>query len=139
MTMKAKIVQIKGVTFLGRAGSNHWVPMDGPEEFDGSEAATRPKELILLSLGGCSGSDVAAILKKMREPVQKFEIDINAELAQEHPKVFTKIHMIYKFWGDGLKEANLQKAINLSQDKYCAVSAMLKKSVDLTYEYLINP
>jgi putative redox protein len=137
--MNAKVVQIKGVTFIGKASSNHWVAMDGPEQFQGSEAATRPKELVLISLAGCSGSDVASILNKMREKVKRFEIDINAESSDEHPKVFTKIHMTYKFWGENLKENNIEKAINLSQDKYCSVSAMLKASVEITHSYEINP
>ncbi len=137
--MQAKVINIKGVTFIGKAKSNHWIPMDGPEDFQGSDAATRPKELILISLAGCSGSDVASILSKMREKITRFEIDVDAESANEHPKVFTKIHLIYKFWGTDLKEANLEKAINLSQDKYCSVTAMLKSTVEIKHSYEINP
>jgi len=136
--MQVKAINIKGVTFIGKAQSNHWIAMDGPEEFQGSDAATRPKELILIGLAGCSGSDVASILSKMRENVIKFEIDVDAESATEHPKVFTKIHLKYKFWGTNLKEANLEKAINLSQDKYCSVTAMLKPTVEITHSYEIN-
>ena len=137
--MQAKVINIKGVTFIGKAKSNHWIPMDGPEDFQGSDAATRPKELILISLAGCSGSDVVSILSKMREKITRFEIDVDAESANEHPKVFTKIHLTYKFWGTDLKEANLEKAINLSQDKYCSVTAMLKSSVEITHSYETNP
>jgi putative redox protein len=137
--MEAKIIQVKGITFIGKTDSKHWVPMDGPAEFQGSDAAIRPKELILISLGGCSGSDVASILNKMREKVHRFEIDIRAESATEHPKVFTKIHIIYKFWGEDLKQNNIEKAINLSQERYCSVSAMLRAAVDITHSYEINP
>ena len=137
--MKANIVQVKGITFVGKADSNQWVPMDGPADFHGSNAATRPKELILLGLGGCTASDVIAILQKMRENVTRFEVDVDADLATEHPKVFTQIHIKYKFWGEDLKPANLEKAINLSQDKYCAVSAMLAKACPVTHSYEINP
>ncbi len=70
--MQAKVINIKGVTFIGKSDSNHWIPMDGPEEFQGSDAATRPKELILISLAGCSGSDVGSILSKMRENITRF-------------------------------------------------------------------
>ena len=136
--MQAKAINIKGVTFIGKSESNHWIPMDGPEEFQGSDAATRPKELILISLAGCSGSDVASILSKMRENVTRFEIDVDAESATEHPKVYTKIHLKYKFWGTDLKEANLEKAIVLSQDKYCSVTAMLKSTVEITHSMEIN-
>ena len=137
--MEAKVIQVKGITFVGKTDSNHWVPMDGPAEFQGSDAAIRPKELILISLGGCSGSDVASILNKMREMVHRFEMDISAETATEHPKVFTKIHITYKFWGEDLKQANIEKAINLSQERYCSVSAMLRASVDITHSYEVNP
>ena len=137
--MEAKVIQIEGVTFIGKAGSNHWVPMDGPEQFKGSNAATRPKELILIGLAGCSGSDVASILSKMRVNLNRFEIDVEAESSTEHPKVFTHIHLTYKFWGEELKTNNIEKAINLSQDKYCSVSAMLKSSVKITHSYKLNP
>lgn len=136
--MHAKAINIKGVTFIGKAQSNHWIAMDGPEEFQGSDAATRPKELVLIGLAGCSGSDVASILTKMREKYTKFEIDIEAESSTEHPKVFTKIHLKYQFWGENLKKENIEKAINLSQEKYCSVSAMLKPTVDISHSIEIN-
>ena len=79
--MQAKAINIKGVTFIGKAQSNHWITMDGPEEFQGSNAATRPKELILIGLAGSSGSDVASILSKMREKVSRFEIDMDISNA----------------------------------------------------------
>ena len=137
--MQAKITQVKGITFVGRTASGHWIPMDGPEEFGGSNAAIRPKELILVSLGGCTGSDVASILNKMREKVTRFEIDIDAESATEHPKVYTNIHLKFKFWGENLKTENIEKAINLSQEKYCSVTAMLQKAVTISHSYEINP
>ncbi len=137
--MKANVVQVKGISFIGKAATNHWVAMDGPADFKGSDAGTRPKELILIGLGGCTGADVASMLSKMKAPVSRFEIDIDAESAEEHPKVFTKIHLTYKFWGEGVKEDNLEKAITLSQDKYCSVSAMLKKAVEITHSYELNP
>ena len=137
--VKAKAIHIKGVTFNGITDSKHWVPMDGPEKFGGSDAGIRPKELLLLSLAGCTGSDVASILSKMREPFTRFEVAIDANMAEEHPKVYTDIHVTYKIWGEGLKEANLQKAIKLSTETYCAVSAMLSKSVNITHSYEINP
>jgi putative redox protein len=136
--MKAEVVQVRGVTFIGKAGSGHWAAMDGSKEFRGSEGATTPKELVLTALGGCTGADVASILYKMKEKVHRFEIDLEAETADEHPKVYTKIHITYKFWGEDLKEENIIKAISLSQDKYCSVSAMLKKSTSITYSHHIN-
>jgi putative redox protein len=137
--MEARVVHIEGVTFSAKADSNHWITMDGPTELGGSEAGARPKELVLLGLGGCTASDVASILIKMREPLRRFEIDLKAEDAREHPRVFTKIHLTYKFWGENLNPANIEKAINLSTEKYCSVSAMLIKAVEITHSYEINP
>jgi len=137
--MEGKVIQIKGISFIGKADSNHWIAMDGPPDLQGNSAAPRPKELVLLGLGGCTGSDVASILIKMREPLQRFEIDLKAESAAEHPKVFTKIHITYKFWGEILNQDNIEKAISLSINKYCSVSAMLQKAVEITHSYEINP
>lgn len=137
--MNTEVVQVRGLTFVGKSASGHWVPMDGPADFNGSDSATRPKELLLISLGGCTGADVASILNKMRENISQFKIDIEAETATEHPKVYTKIHLTYKFWGDELKEANIEKAINLSQERYCSVTAMLQKAVEITHSFEINP
>ncbi len=137
--VQAKAVQIKGVTFNGITDSKHWVPMDGPEQFGGSNAGIRPKELLLLSLIGCTGSDVASIMNKMREPYTGFEVTAEADMSEEHPKVYKSIHIIYKVWGEGIKEANLQRAIELSTERYCAVTFMLKDSVKITHSYEINP
>ena len=137
--MKTEVVQVKGITFLGKSNSGHWVPMDGPAEFQGSDAATRPKELVLIGLGGCTGADVALILHKMKENVSRFEIEIEAATANEHPKVFTHIQLNYKFWGENLRKENIEKAINLSQDRYCSISAMLRKVCEMTHKFEINP
>jgi putative redox protein len=137
--MNAEVIQIRGITFAGKAGSGHWAIMDGSADFKGSEGANSPKELVLIGLGGCTGADVTSILSKMREKIDRFELNIDAETATEHPKVFTQIHITYKFWGRDLKSENIAKAISLSQDKYCSVSAMLKKAVTITHSYEINP
>ena len=136
---KAKALHIKGVTFMGLSDSKHWIPMDGPEQFGGSDSGIRPKELLLLSLAGCTGSDVASILDKMRVPFKKFEVAIDAEMSEEHPKVYTNIDVIFKFWGEGLDESKLERAIELSETTYCAVSAMLKKACTVNTRYEINP
>ena len=134
---KAYIKQIKGITFAGRTDSNHWVTMDGPENFSGSDAGIRPKELILLSLGGCTGSDVVSILQKKKVDFNDFEINISAEMAEEHPKVFTTIHVEYVVYGNNIQEKDVERAIELSTTKYCAVSKMLAATVKLTHSYKI--
>lgn len=135
---QAVIRQIQGMSFAAKGDSGHWVTMDGPEEFGGSNAASRPKELLLFSLGGCTGSDVVAILRKKRVPVDDFEIRINATTAEEHPQVYTDIHIEYIFRGQGINPADVERAIQLSTEKYCSVSAMLRPSVRLTHSYRIE-
>ena len=138
-TKRAIVRQLQGITFAGKTDSNHWVMMDGPEEFGGSNAGTRPKELILLALGGCTGSDVVSILRKKRVPLDGFEIHFTAEVAEEHPQVFTSIHMDFVFRGDGIVAADVERAIELSETKYCSVSAMLRGTVAITHSYRIEP
>ena len=138
---KAHITQISrnAITFAGRTDSNHWLMMDGPAEFGGSNAGIRPKELLLLSLGGCTGSDVASILAKKRVPVSGFDINITAEETTDHPKVFTSLHVEYVFRGNGIDPNDVERAIELSLTKYCGVNAMLSKAMDITHSYRINP
>lgn len=134
---KAFIKQIQGITFAGKTDSKHWVPMDGPENFGGSDAGIRPKELLLLSLGGCTASDVASILQKKRVDIKGFEINISSEMTEEHPKVFTRIDLEYVFYGKGIKETDVERAIELSQTKYCGVTAMLEKVLTINHTYKI--
>lgn len=135
---KAVVKQLQGITFIGKTDSNHWVPMDGPESFGGSNAGIRPKELLLVSLGGCTGADVTAILKKKRIKIDGFEINISAESADTHPKVYTKIHLDFVFYGKDIREKDVERAIELSQKTYCAVTAMLEKSIEITYAFTIK-
>ncbi len=135
--VKAFVKQLNGITFAGRTNSNHWVMMDGPEDFGGSNAAIRPKELLLLSLAGCTGSDVAAILQKKRVKLDGFEMNLEAEQTEEHPKVYSKIKLEYVFYGKNIKAKDVERAIELSQTKYCGVTAMLQASVKITHSYRI--
>lgn len=135
---KAVVKQLEGITFAGKTGSKNWVMMDGPENFGGSDAAIRPKELLLLSLGGCTGSDVASILQKKRVKLDGFEIHLNAEMTDEHPKVYTKIHVEYVFYGSDVKEKDVERAIELSMTKYCGVTAMLSKAMEITHSFRIE-
>ncbi len=135
----AVVQQIQGITFAARADSNHWVMMDGPPELGGSNAGSRPKELVLMALGGCTGSDVASILRKKRVPVKTLRINLTAQTAEEHPQVFTTIHVEYVLVGTGINPGEVERAIELSTTKYCAVSAMLRASVKITHSYRIEP
>ncbi len=136
-TSKAYLKQIKGITFAGKTNSNHWITMDGPEDFGGSNAGISPKELLLVSLAGCTASDVVSILQKKRVKLDDFEINISAEMTEEHPKVFTKIDLEYVFYGVSIAEKDVERAIDLSQTTYCGVTAMLKKAMEINHTYKI--
>jgi putative redox protein len=136
-TKKALVKQVKGITFVGKTDSNHWITMDGPESFGGSDAGIRPKELLMLSLGGCTGSDVASILGKKKIKLDGFEMNISADVADEHPQVFTKMHLEYVFYGKNLPEKDIERAIDLSLTKYCSVTAMLQKAMPIEHSYKI--
>lgn len=136
-TKKALVKQVKGITFVGKTDSNHWITMDGPESFGGSDAGIRPKELLMLSLGGCTGSDVTSILSKKKIKLDGFEINITAESADEHPQVFTKMHLEYVFYGKDVPVKDVERAIELSLTKYCSVTAMLQKAMPIEHSFRI--
>jgi len=137
--MKNAIVrQVQGMAFTGKADSNHWVMMDGSIKEGGAAAATSPKELVLLGLGGCTGMDIASILKKKRARISEFEIHIAAEEADDFPRIFTKIHIEYVFHGENIRPNDVEHAIKLSQTKYCSVTAMLRASAVVSHSYRIE-
>ena len=135
--VSAYLKQLKGITFNGKTDSGHWITMDGPENFGGNDAGIRPKELILLSLAGCTGSDVVSILQKKRVKLNDFEINISAEMSDQHPKVYTDIDLEYVFYGENINTKDVERAIELSQKTYCSVTAMLQKTVEITHSYKI--
>ena len=117
--------------------SGHSLIMDALPQVGGNDSGPRPKELMLAALSGCTGMDVVSILKKMRVDVEQFDIQIDADLTEEHPKHYSKMHLTYIFKGENLDESKLRKAVELSQDRYCGVSATYRKALDLTYEIKI--
>jgi len=127
-----KIVQVKGATFAAKGKSNHWVMMDGAEDVGGANAGSRPMEMLLFGLGGCTAIDCEIILKKMKVPLERIEMDIDSQRSEEHPKVYTKIDMVYHFYGPDLPLKKLEKAVKLSKDSYCSASAMLGKTAEIT-------
>lgn len=117
--------------------SGHKVVMDAIPAVGGEDKGARPKQLMMAALAGCTGMDVISILKKMRVDVDEFDIDIEADMTEEHPKHYDKMHIIYKFKGEDLDESKLKKAVELSQDRYCGVSATYRQTMELTYEIVI--
>ncbi|MEO6563400.1 MAG: OsmC family protein [Nitrosospira sp.] len=135
--MKARIEWKDGMSFLGESGSGHSVLMDGPPEAGGKNLGPRPMEMVLMGTGGCAAFDVVLILKKSRQDISDCMVEIEAERAMEEPKVFTRIHFHFIVTGKQLKPAQVERAINLSAEKYCSASIMLAKTAELTHDFEI--
>jgi putative redox protein len=109
--------------------------LDAAPEHGGADQGPRPKPLLLVALAGCTGMDVVAILSKMREPLQHFRVLVEGDLSEGHPAFYEKVRIVYEFrTADGLDPAKVERAVHLSQDRYCGVSAMLKKASELSFE-----
>ncbi len=118
--------------------NGHIIPIDADEAVGGEDRGPRPKPLTLVSLGGCTGMDVVSILNKMRVELDDFHVSVSGELTDVHPKYFHKIHITYSFKGKDLPMDKLEKAISLSQDRYCGVTAMLNKAAEISHEIVIE-
>lgn len=129
--MEAKVIWKGGLSFEGIADSGFSVPVGTTPEVGGAGDGTRPMELIAIGLAGCSAMDVASILAKKRQPMESFEVQIHAERAQDHPTVFTRIVLEYILKGDGLERAAVERAVQLSSEKYCPAQAMFSKILPL--------
>jgi putative redox protein len=135
--MKARVQWLDGRAFVGESGSGHAVVMDGSPESGGRNIGVRPMEMMLLGLGGCTAFDIVMILERMREKVTGLDIAIEGERATEDPKVFTHVKLIYKVTGRKLKPANVERAVNLSAEKYCSATAMFAKSATIEHSFEI--
>jgi len=124
-----------GMAFAAETGSGHMVTMDGAPEGGGRNLAPRPMEMVLLGTGGCTAYDVVMILQKSRQDVRGCTVKLDAERASEDPKVFTKIHFQFTVTGRNLNPSTVERAINLSHDKYCSASIMLAKTAELTHSF----
>lgn len=118
--------------------NGHIIPLDADEAVGGEDRGPRPKPLTLVSLAGCTGMDVISILNKMRVTPEDFNVKVSGELTEEHPKYYNKIHIIYSFKGKDLPMDKLEKAVSLSQERYCGVTAMLNKAAEITHEIVIE-
>jgi len=117
----------------------HRLTVDADARFGGRDQGPRPKHLVLTALGGCTGMDVVSLLKKMQMPFDALAVEVEGESREEHPQVYTRIHLRYILRGKALDRDKIDKAIGLSLDKYCAVHAMLSKSVPISHEVALNP
>ncbi|MBO8169676.1 MAG: OsmC family protein [Thermoanaerobacteraceae bacterium] len=137
--MKATVSWKGNMAFEGQSGSGHRILMDAPAKAGGEDRGPSPMETVLMSLGGCTGIDVISILQKMRLDVKDLQVEIEAERAADHPRVFNKITMVYKVWGDNLPEDKVKRAVELTQEKYCSVLHMVNKTAEVEYSFQINP
>ncbi len=136
--MQSRIKWIEGARFVGESGSGHAVVMDGPPDAGGENLGPRPMEMLLLGMGGCAAFDVVHILRKGRQSVADCVVEITAERADEEPKVFTAIHLHFRVSGPGLTERRVERAVELSAEKYCSASIMLGKTATVTHDYTIE-
>jgi len=127
----------EGMLFVARTGSGHVTAMDGAPDGGGNNLAPRPMEMVLAGTGGCAAYDVVLILKRGRHKVSHCQVKLSAERAETDPKVFTRIHFSFTVTGAGLPEAAVQRAVQLSHEKYCSASAMLAKTAEITHSVTI--
>lgn len=133
--MEARVSWVNNLTFLGRSGSGHSVVFDADRE---SNTAPTPMEMLLMSAGACSSVDVVGILQKARQDIRDCYVELSAERAETIPKVFTKLHLHFVVTGRDLSEKQVERAVNLSADKYCSVSIMLAQSVKVTHSFSVQ-
>ena len=117
--------------------NGHKVMMDAPVEGGGQNSGASPKKLQLVALSGCTGMDVVSILQKMRVNIEKVNIEVQGDVADEHPKRYTKMHVIYEFTGKNLPMDKLEKAVRMSEETYCGVEALYRKAIEVTSEIKI--
>ena len=134
--MEARIKWIENAAFAGTTGSGHGVVIDGPADIGGKNLGVRPMELMLLSVGACSAVDVVHILKKGRHAVADVQVEVKGERADTDPKVFTKIHLHFVVAGKGLASGVVERAVQLSAEKYCSASIMLARAgCEITHDF----
>ena len=137
MESTVKWVGPEGMSFLAETGSGHAVVMDGAPEGGGRNLGPRPMEMVLLGTGGCTAYDVVLILKNSGQKISGCEVRINADRAEEDPKVFTRIHMHFVVRGNQLRPQLVEHAIKRSHEKYCSATAMLQSTAEITHDFEI--
>jgi len=136
MSEKVSIKWTEEMSFVADV-NGHKITIDATENVGGKDRGPRPKPMMLLALGGCTGMDVVSILKKMRVELDSFDVDVEASVTDVHPKYYDHFTIVYTFKGKDLPMDKLEKAVNLSQERYCGVSEMLRKSSTLDHKIVV--
>ena len=137
MSTTAKITWVDGALLVAEGGSGHTITMDGAPDIGGRNLASRPMEVLLMGMGGCTAIDVVSMLKKQRQDIEGVEVSLLAERAEDHPKVYTSVKLVYTVRGRKLNKALVERAVSLSDEKYCSATAMVKKSASVTHEIVL--
>jgi len=132
--MKSRVTWVENRMFVGESGSGHSVVMDAAPEAGGRNAGIRPMEMLLIGLCGCTAYDVVLILERGREQVTSCVVEADGDRAETDPKVFTRVHLVYKIAGRNLSRDKVERAVALSAEKYCSASIMFGKTATMTHE-----
>lgn len=137
MTTTAQVTWVEGMQFVGEVRSGHAIVLDGREEVGGRNTGPRPMALLLVGLAGCTAMDVVYILKRRRQAVTGLQVQVEAERAEDHPKVYTSIKLNFIVRGRDISEKAVADTVQISQEKYCSAAAMLGAVAEIGYTYQI--
>ncbi|HYC64180.1 MAG TPA: OsmC family protein [Reyranellaceae bacterium] len=137
MANTAKISWVDGALFVAESGSGHTFTMDGAEDVGGRDLGARPMEVLLMGMGGCTAIDVVSMLRKQRQEIEGVEVALTAERATDYPKVYVDVKLVYTVRGRKLNKALVERAVTLSDEKYCSATAMFKKTAKVTHELVL--
>jgi putative redox protein len=136
--MTARVRWLEQVSFVAETGSGHAVVIDGAPEAGGRNLGMRPMELVLAGAAACTAFDVVHILRRARQPVADCVVEAEAARATVDPKVFTRIHLVYRIAGRNLDPHQVDRAVRLSKEKYCSATLMLARTAEITYEVVLT-
>ena len=134
----SKVVLRDDLMFTGYSSNGHSIPLDAAKTAGGHDAGVSPMELLLTALGGCTGMDVISILRKKQQDITAFEVQVDGVRADEHPRVYTEIWVKFVVTGRGVDAKAVERAIELSRDKYCGAAATLRHTAQIHYDYVIQ-
>jgi putative redox protein len=135
---KARLVWTGGLRLVGTSGSGHSLVVDGRSEHGGEETAPQPLETFLSGLGACTAMDVLSILRRMRRQVTSFEMELRAPRRDEHPRIWTELSITYRVQSPDATEAETLRAVQLSLDRYCSATAMVRATVPVRAQVILN-